>query len=177
MGEKRQTNLLCACLHAKSLQLYPTLCYPVDCSPPGSSVHGILQARILEWVAMPSSRRCPNPGIKPASLMSPALADRFFTTSVSQEAHGEELLRHQIQSLMISTWNRRILNNKSEDLVARKQEVVSGKRWLLMGMIENLENQAYRSKYKCTEFSFLYYGLNYTSWWYRKFGGNLSEFI
>ena len=33
-----------------------TLCNPVDCSPPGSSVHGILQARILEWVAMPSSR-------------------------------------------------------------------------------------------------------------------------
>ena len=33
-----------------------TLCDPVDCSPPGSSVHGILQARVLEWVAMPSSR-------------------------------------------------------------------------------------------------------------------------
>ena len=33
----------------------PTLCNPMDYSPPGSSVHGILQARILEWVAMPSS--------------------------------------------------------------------------------------------------------------------------
>ena len=44
------------CVHAKLLQLDPTLCDPVDCSPPGSSVHGILQARILEWVAMPSSR-------------------------------------------------------------------------------------------------------------------------
>ena len=33
----------------------PTLCDPMDCSPPGSSVRGILQARILEWVAMPSS--------------------------------------------------------------------------------------------------------------------------
>ena len=43
-------------MHAKSLQSSPTLCDPVDCSPPGSSVHGILQARILEWVAMPSSR-------------------------------------------------------------------------------------------------------------------------
>ena len=41
---------------AKSLQLYLTLCNLMDCSPPGSSVHGILQARILEWVAMPSSR-------------------------------------------------------------------------------------------------------------------------
>ena len=44
------------CLHAKSLQSYLTLCDPVDCSPPGCSVHGILQARILEWVAMPFSR-------------------------------------------------------------------------------------------------------------------------
>ena len=41
---------------AKTLQLCPALCDPVDCSPPGSSVHGTLQARILEWVAMPSSR-------------------------------------------------------------------------------------------------------------------------
>ena len=44
-------------VHAKSFQLCPTLYDPMDCSPPGSSVHGILQARILEWVAMPSSRR------------------------------------------------------------------------------------------------------------------------
>jgi len=40
---------------AKSLQLCPTLCDPMDCSPPGSSVHGILQARTLEWVAISSS--------------------------------------------------------------------------------------------------------------------------
>ena len=36
--------------------LCPTLCDPKDCSPPGSSVHGILQARILEWVAISFSR-------------------------------------------------------------------------------------------------------------------------
>ena len=41
------------CMNAKSLQLCLTLCNPMDCSPPGSSVHGILQVRILEWVAMP----------------------------------------------------------------------------------------------------------------------------
>ena len=41
---------------AKLLQLCPTLWDPMDCRPPDSSVHGILQARILEWVAMPSSR-------------------------------------------------------------------------------------------------------------------------
>ena len=43
-----------ACVCAKSLQLHVTLCDPVDCGPPGSSVHGILQATILEWVAIPS---------------------------------------------------------------------------------------------------------------------------
>ena len=47
----------CFCVHAKLLlQSCPTLCGPMDCSLPGSSIHGILQARILEWVAMPSSR-------------------------------------------------------------------------------------------------------------------------
>ena len=45
-------------------QSCPTLCNPMDCSPPGSSVHGILQARILEWVAIPFSRGSSNPGIK-----------------------------------------------------------------------------------------------------------------
>ena len=48
-------------------QSCPTLCDPVDCSPPGSSVHVIYQARILEWVAMPSSRDLLNPGIEPRS--------------------------------------------------------------------------------------------------------------
>ena len=47
----------------------------VGCSQPGSSVHGIIQARILECVAMPSSRDLPDPGIEPPSLMSPALGD------------------------------------------------------------------------------------------------------
>ena len=44
------------CKHAKLLHSCLTLCNPMDCSPPGSSIHGILQAGILEWVAMPSSR-------------------------------------------------------------------------------------------------------------------------
>ena len=56
------------CVCAKSLELCPTLCDPMDCSPPGSSVHGLLQTRILEWVAMPSSRVLSDPGIKPRSL-------------------------------------------------------------------------------------------------------------
>ena len=53
------------------------LCDPRDCSPPGSSAHGILQARTLEWLPFPPPGDLPNPGMKP---MSPALAGEFFTT-------------------------------------------------------------------------------------------------
>ena len=47
---------LLACVHAKSLQSCPIFCDPMDWSLPDSTVHGILQARLLEWIAMPSSR-------------------------------------------------------------------------------------------------------------------------
>ena len=57
----------------------------MHCSPPGSSVHGILQARILEWVDMPSSRDLPDLRTEPTSLLSPALAGKFFTTSTTWE--------------------------------------------------------------------------------------------
>ena len=52
---------LCPCMHVQSLQLSPTLCEPTDSGPPGPSTHGILQARKLEWVAMPSSKRSSPP--------------------------------------------------------------------------------------------------------------------
>jgi len=52
----------------------------MDCNPPGSSVHGISQARILEWVAISFSRDLPNPGVQ---TEYPALAGGFFTTEPS----------------------------------------------------------------------------------------------
>ena len=72
-------------MHAKSLQQCPTLFTPMDCSPPGSSVHGILQARILKWVATPFSGIFPTQGSN-LSLTSPALADELFTTNATWEA-------------------------------------------------------------------------------------------
>ena len=57
-------------------QSCPILCNPMGCSPPGSSVHGILQARIWEWVAMPSSRGSSQP--RDRSRVS-CTAGRFFT--------------------------------------------------------------------------------------------------
>ena len=73
------------CLHAKLLQLRPTLCDHMDCSLPGSSVHGILQARILERGAISSSGDPPNLGIEFTPLISPLSAGRFFTTSATWE--------------------------------------------------------------------------------------------
>ena len=73
-------------MHAKSLQLWLTFCNSIDCSPPGFSVHGIFQARVLKWVSIFSSRGSPNPGIKPESLTLPALAGGSFTTSTTWEA-------------------------------------------------------------------------------------------
>ena len=79
-------TVLCVC-YAKLLQSCPTICNLMDGSPPGSSVHRILQVRILEWVAILSFRGSSHPGVEPASLMSPVLAGRFFTTSATWEAH------------------------------------------------------------------------------------------
>ena len=53
---------VCSCVAAKS---YVTLCDPMDCSLPGSPVHGVLQARTPEWVAISSSGDHPDPGSKP----------------------------------------------------------------------------------------------------------------
>ena len=73
-------------------QLCPTLCNPMDCSPPGSSVHGILQARILEWLPFPPPGDLPSVEIKPRL---PAFEGRFFTA----ESPGKPTLSlqgHQI---------------------------------------------------------------------------------
>ena len=67
-------------MRAQFAQSYPTLRDPVDWNPPGSSVPGILQTGILEWVAVPTPGYLPDPGIEPTSFGSPALAGGFFTT-------------------------------------------------------------------------------------------------
>ena len=76
---------------AKSLQSCLTLFDPMGCSPPGSSVHGILQARILQWVAIPFSRGSSRSRNRTKSLMSPGLAGEFFTTGTNWEAGSSRL--------------------------------------------------------------------------------------
>jgi len=74
-----QIKIELACGHAKLLQSCLTPSNPMDCSLSGSSVYGILQARIPDC-------HLPNPGMEPTALTSPALAGGFFTTRTTWEA-------------------------------------------------------------------------------------------
>ena len=76
-----------------SAQLCPTFWDLMDCSPPDSSVHGIVQASVLEWIAISYSRRklqgqdLPDPGTESVSLAFPALAGGFFTTEPPENCY------------------------------------------------------------------------------------------
>ena len=79
---------LCFLIHSVCLlvtQLCLTLCHPTDCSPPGFSVHGILQEIILEWVAMPFFRDLPDPVIESSS---PVLQADSLPTELPVFSHG-----------------------------------------------------------------------------------------
>ena len=79
------TSLAAAAAAAKSLQSCPTLCDPIDSSPPGSSVPGILQAKTLEWVAISISNAC----LHAKSLQScPTLCDPMDSSPPGSSVHG-----------------------------------------------------------------------------------------
>ena len=77
-----KTKFFNACLPPRSLQSCPALCNPMDSSLPGFSVHGILRARIPEWLPFPPPGDLPNPGTEPTAVKSPA---------------GRQVLYHQHQ--------------------------------------------------------------------------------
>ena len=79
-------HCVCACVCVLIAQSCPTLCNPMDCSLPGSAVQGILQSRILEWVAIPLSRESSWP--KDWTWVS-CIAGRFVTVWATREAHWE----------------------------------------------------------------------------------------
>ena len=86
------------CICVLVAQSCPTLCDPMDCSPPGSTVHGILQARILEWVAIPFSRGSSWP--RNQSWVS-FIAGGFLTVWATREAWGFKQRRKHIQAFWI----------------------------------------------------------------------------
>ena len=80
--EKSFVTIMVVCVHAKSLQLWPTLCNPVDWGLPGSSIHGDSPGKNIGLLHPPPGD-LPNLGIEPTSLTSPALAGVFFTISAT----------------------------------------------------------------------------------------------
>ena len=88
MPNRNNSSHIC---NSKSLSVLLQSCLTLhdlmDYSLPGSSVHGIPQARILGWVAISFSRDLSEPGVEPTSCMSPTLAGGFFTTSATWEAN------------------------------------------------------------------------------------------
>lgn len=104
-------------MHAKLLQLRPTLCDPMDCSLPGSSVHGILQARYWSGLLCPPPGDIPDPGMEPMSLLSPALAGTFFTTRATREAPQMIILGSNQESKHSSMHNS-VYKNTGSSLVS-----------------------------------------------------------
>ena len=100
-------------MHTQSLQSCPTLCNPMGCNPPDYSVLGILQVRILEWVAMPSSRRFPNPGIEPTSPVSPCIAGGFFTHCATWQAIYSVHVLNSVLLTYICNTRQQALHNLS----------------------------------------------------------------
>ena len=100
----------------------------MDCSLPDPSVHWILQARILEWVTISSSKGLSNPGIEPVSL-PPALAGRFLTTSATWEALHPEYFALK---------KNRYQGNKSEGNLLCYKQMLNIFRDLLQVFIEKV---------------------------------------
>ena len=121
---------VCARAHAPSC---PTLCDPMDCSPPGSSVHGIFQARILEWVSISYFRGSSDPGMETTSLVSPALAGRFFNTGPPGKPLTNNILIEIIKTQKITClWLH--LHEMSMIGTSRQRRLVVTSGWDQFGM-------------------------------------------
>ena len=83
------------CVHTQSLQSCPALCDPMDCSPPGSSVYGILQSRILEWVAFSNSRGSSQPRDQTSGVSCIFyISGKFFIPVSPGKPNGEMLTQY-----------------------------------------------------------------------------------
>ena len=104
---KGNSFLLHVCICAESFQSCLTLCDPMDCSPPGSSAHGMLQSRILEWFAMPSSRGFSPPRNRTHVSYKSCTGGRFFATRATWESlciSSHHSLKDMQVAAVILTW-------------------------------------------------------------------------
>ena len=138
---------LCTAAAAKSFHSCPTLCNPIDGSPPGSAVPGILQARTLEWVAISFSRRSSNPGIELASLAFPAL--QANSLPLSHLGSPEEVLEGLWGANTPSAWLPLQLPLQCNSCVRSSLSLLtfSPTRLFAVGLITPLTHQETLSKY------------------------------
>ena len=114
-GLKKSVHAL---VGARSLQSCPTLCDPMDCSLPGSSVHGISQARILEWAAVPTSRGfSPTQGLNLYLFHLLLWQGGFSTTSASWE-HPQK----------VNHWVTEWSSNSTPTYIPRRNENICSHR-------------------------------------------------
>ena len=136
-------------------QWCPTLCDPMDCSLPGSSGHEIFQARILEWVSMPSSRGCFQSKDQTCVSCVSSTAGEFFTAEPWEKPHeiwictckGMKLDPYLISLTKNNSKWSKYINIKCE--TGRKQSQSSLKLVLGMTFIKNISN---RSKNKLADY-------------------------
>ena len=108
-------------------QSCPTLCGPVDCSPPSISVHGILQARILEWVVIPTSRGSSWPRDR---IEVSRIAGRFFTVWATSEAQSPiEFISLIALGCMVFFWTPPYLSLSRDSFVGSMPPVSNLRSW------------------------------------------------
>ena len=105
-----QVSAMTWCMHAQSLRSCPTVCNPMDHSPPGSSVHGIFQARILESIPMPSSRGSSRLKTEPVSC----IAGQFFTAKSWEKPYYDMVYYFSVVATL--TWCVSIISKVYTDL-------------------------------------------------------------
>ena len=107
------------------------LCNPMDCSLPGSSVHGILQARILKWVAMPSSKGSSRP--RDQSSVCLLLAGGFFTINTTLEAPTNMYLDYSTTTIILK-WIYNLQRNEIDILIWYYSVLIGGMGWLIFSI-------------------------------------------
>ena len=121
-SQREKSHWLVICVYVCACMLncfsYVWLCHPMDCNPLGSSFHGILQAGILEWIAISFCWGSSWPWNPSASLKSPAVAGRLFTRSVTWEAPAGHVNVVYSGNALRGYGNLVIINHNNEFLSA-----------------------------------------------------------
>ena len=128
-------------MSAQSLWSCVTLCDPKDCSPPGSSVHGILQAKILDWVAVPTSRGSYWPRNRTLVSCGSCIAGIFFITEQPVKSHKRcrvifsIFTPQKIYCVCICVWSRKTVSLKKNLWIINCFSII---QWIVSSFLSGL---------------------------------------